>query len=226
MTTACNCLQKRPNCVASCPVSREAALTRRECETCGYNPKAKFRGGCGMVARNEKDFYITPKSVIEKLLQNYEIKPGMILEPCAGNGAICLELRNIYDGTIDSVEIRPEERDTLTQYCDDVYIMDFLDFTNKHPGHYQTIITNPPFSIAEEIIRHCFKIAGPETEVIILLRLAFLESKKRKPFWKEHPLSGLIALSDRPSYTGRGTDNSAYGWFIWNHELQQFIKVA
>jgi len=176
--------------------------------------------------RNDKDFYVTPKETIEKLIQNYEIKPGMILEPCAGNGAICKELREIYDGTIDAVEIRPGERETLTQYCDDVYIMDFLDFANSHPGHYQTIITNPPYSIAEEIIRHCFKIAGPETEIIMLLRLAFLESKKRKPFWREHPVTGLIPLSDRPSFTGKGTDRDAYGWFIWSRGAQQFVHVA
>lgn len=180
--------------------------------------------------RNDKDFYITPRSTINALFENYDIKSGWILEPCAGNGAICKALRECpkWDGSLYAMEIRSEEQEMLSNYCDDVLMLDFLqagldDFTHPMPVPPRTIITNPPFSIAEEVIEKCFQIAGEHTEIIMLLRLGFLEAVKRKPFWGKHPNVSLITLANRPSFTGNGTDDSAYGWYIWNNE-RQFIK--
>jgi len=90
---------------------------------------------------------------------------------------------------------------------------------------YKTIITNPPYSIAQEFIEKCFKIADQNTEIIMLLRLAFLESKKRYEFWQKHPVSELYVLSKRPSFTGGGTDATAYAWFVWKNTKEQKIKV-
>jgi hypothetical protein len=90
---------------------------------------------------------------------------------------------------------------------------------------YKTIITNPPYSIAQEFIEKCFEIANQETEIIMLLRLAFLESKKRYEFWQKHPVNELYILSERPSFTGKGTDATAYAWFVWNGSDKQKIKV-
>ena len=98
-----------------------------------------------------------------------------------------------------------------------------MNFTVK--GKYKTIISNPPYSVAQEIIERCFKIANEDTEIIMLLRLAFLESKKRYNFWQKHPVNGLYVLSQRPSFTGKGTDATAYAWFVWNNTGTQNIKV-
>ena len=48
-----------------------------------------------------------------------------------------------------------------------------------------------------------------------LLRLAFLESVKRRPFWEQHPPAAVYVFTRRPSFTGGRTDSAAYGWFIW-----------
>lgn len=90
---------------------------------------------------------------------------------------------------------------------------------------YKTIIGNPPYSLAMEFINKCFEIADQDTEIIMLLRTAFLESKKRYDFWQEHPLNGLYVLSQRPSFTGKGTDATSYSFFIWNNSGKQEIKV-
>lgn len=176
--------------------------------------------------RRERDFYPTPESAIKILLNNYELKPGWILEPCAGDGAICKALREYsgWDGSITSVEIRPEEQGKLEEYCDEIYIKDFLEFKRGDFGYPpRTIITNPPFFVAKEIIEKCFEIADENTEIIMFLKLAFMETKDRREFWKKHPNVSLISLMERPSFTGKGTDFAAYGWFIWNNE-SQFIK--
>ena len=182
-----------------------------------------------MADRREKDFYPTPRWVVDVLLDNYQLKPGWILEPCAGSGVICKALREHdgWDGSLYAVEIREEERETLREYCDDVLIGDFLhtginDFEYPMPCTPGTIITNPPFSIAQNIIEHCFELANERTEIIMLLRLGWLETQKRQNFWRKHPNISLITLMERPSFTGDGTDFAAYGWFIWSSR-KQFI---
>ncbi|TEB15152.1 hypothetical protein Psfp_02328 [Pelotomaculum sp. FP] len=185
--------------------------------------------------RHEKDFYITPDAAIDVLLNNYELKPGWILEPCAGNGAIvkAIHERSNWDGGIYAVEIRPEEYDNLVKVgCEEVLIKDFLEFKLSDlkyapPCPPRTIITNPPFSIAQKIIEKSFDISTyPDTDIIMFLRLGFLESKNRAEFWLSHKDVSLITLKKRPSFTGRGTDFAAYAWFIWNGEQQFVIPCA
>ena len=63
-------------------------------------------------------------------------------------------------------------------------------------------------------------------KLVFLLRTAFLESKKRYEFWQENPLSDLLVLSKRPSFTGKGTDATSYSWFVWDKsKKEQRIKV-
>ncbi len=175
--------------------------------------------------RVEADFYATPIHVVEKFLKNHQLnlhKP--LLECSAGNGNIIKTIdKQFYTTRIDSVEIRKEEETKLNEFCDNVYIQDFLSFVPD--CNYGTIISNPPFSIAQEIIEHCFDISSLNTEIIMLLRLAFLESKKRYDFWQKHPVSKLYILSERPSFTGKGTDATAYAWFVWDNDNSQSIKV-
>ena len=66
------------------------------------------------------------------------------------------------------------------------------------------------------------EIAGDRTEIIMLLRLGWLETQDRYPFWCAHPNVSLITLRDRPKFVGNGTDFAAYGWFIWSNR-QQFV---
>lgn len=177
--------------------------------------------------RIESDTYYTPIPVITNFLQyNYNLKSGTILEPTAGNGNIIKVIRDLYGHSnhISAVEIRKEEKNNLIlNGASKVYIEDFLNF--KPTIEYTTIISNPPYSLAQEIIEKCFEIATEKTEIIMLLRTAFLESKRRYNFWQKHPLNGLYVLSQRPSFTGKGTDATAYGWFIWDGSNKQEIKV-
>jgi len=124
---------------------------------------------------------------------------------------------------ISAVEIRSEEQNGLLQIADEVIIEDFLKW---YPDkEYKTIIGNPPYSVALEFLEHCFEISNRNVEIIMLLRTAFLESKKRYEFWQRHPLNGLYVLSKRPSFTGKGTDATSYSFFIWNGSDKQEIKV-
>ncbi|MEL6348943.1 MAG: hypothetical protein AAFV53_37915, partial [Myxococcota bacterium] len=46
----------------------------------------------------------------------------------------------------------------------------------------------------------------------------FVESKRRIPFWAEHPARHIWMLAERPSFTGGGTDSAAYAAIWWDRE--------
>lgn len=174
------------------------------------------------MARIERDFYKTPLIAINSLLNNFQLKGKTFLDPCAGDGRIGQVVKTMYPHMeIDQVEIRKEEKAGLKKYGN-VFIGDFLNFTTDKD--YNTIMTNPPFSLAVEIIEHCFEIATENTEIIMLLKLSFLESKDRFNFWQEYPVSKLFCLRDRPRFINNKTDFAAYAWFVWDNEVGN-IKV-
>ena len=178
--------------------------------------------------RVESDFYATPIPVVKNFLNHYKLQQGYVLEPSAGNGNIVMALReegcNNFN-PITALELREEERNNLyTSGADKVIITDFLSW--KPDREYTTIIGNPPYTYALEFMNKCFEFATKETEIIMLLRTAFLESQKRYDFWQKHELNGLYTLSKRPSFQGNGkTDATSYSWFVWNNSGIQVIKV-
>ena len=189
-----------------------------------FNISATNRGS----KRIESDTYCTPITVIKNFLKHYKLQHGNILEPSAGNGNFIIALREegyTNYNPITAIELREEERNNLIDSsADNVIITDFL--TWKADREYITIIGNPPYSLALEIIEKCFEIATDKTEIIMLLRTAFLESKKRYKFWQKHPLNGLYVLSQRPSFLGNGkSDATSYSFMVWNNSGKQEIKV-
>lgn len=176
--------------------------------------------------RRASDFYPTPETAIEALLDNFPLGGGIkVLEPGAGSGNIIRALRRYDNITIDAVEIREEERETLAEIADNVLIGDYM---SMELGKYDAIIGNPPFSNAMDFVTKSYQHLNPGGVIIFLLRTAFLESKERFQFWKEHAgeLAGLYTLHQRPSFTGKGTDATSYSWFIWKPgSNQNTIKI-
>jgi len=173
------------------------------------------------------DFYRTPSNTINIFLEHFKLLEGPVLEICAGDGAIVKELRKRTDWAIIANEIRTEENDNLRKSGAN-FVMNFdakkLRAKDLEPYEPTTIITNPPFSLAQEILENCFK-EFPHAEIIMLLRLNFLGSQKRKTFWEQHPVTQLYVLSQRPSFTGKGTDSIEYAWFVWSEYCHPAIKV-
>ncbi len=170
--------------------------------------------------------YQTPAWVVDLLLNENPLIGTEILEPCAGSGTIVEVIKQRRPrARVTAVEVRSEEENSLwLSGADEVHIADFLTW-KPAAVQYDTIITNPPYRNAQEIIERCFDIADSGTQIIMLLRLAFLESQKRFAFWQKYPVSRLYVLSERPSFTGRGTDATAYAWFVWGKSITQRVKV-
>ena len=152
--------------------------------------------------RQVNDHYDTPKYTIKSLLDVHNIQYP-VLEPCAGNLAISNMLKG---GLVTTNDINPESQSTFNY--------DYLDYSFKG-SNINTIITNPPFNIAQQIIERSLEDVVEGGEVIMLLRLNFLGAQKRRPFWKDAPLKHIYVLSKRPCFINNKSDSIEYAWFVF-----------
>jgi hypothetical protein len=87
-----------------------------------------------------------------------------------------------------------------------------MNFTEE----YDIVITNPPFNLAQEIIEKSLSVTQEGGYVIMLLRLNFLGSKARKPFWEKYPPKYIYVHHKRISFKeDGGTDSIEYAHFVW-----------
>ena len=100
-------------------------------------------------------------------------------------------------------------------------IQEGVDYLETDYPHVNCIVTNPPFSHAQQFIEKGLKDADV---VIMLLRLNFLESKKRYEWWQTHQPTTVITIALRPSFQENGrTDGQAYAFFVW--DKQDLLKL-
>ena len=143
--------------------------------------------------RRERDFYPTPWQTFKSIIPYLPFVP--IWEPCQGDSRLVRWMREAG---------HKADGDDLAQGYD------FL----KDIKRRACIVTNPPFSLAEEFAMNA-NLVSPL--VYMLLPLGFLASQKRREFWQRYPLSALFPLSQRPSFTDDGkTDACDYAWFFWD----------
>jgi hypothetical protein len=144
-------------------------------------------------------------------------KNGVWLEPCAGTGAII----RATEGKPELVKPDKWLAVDLSRSWDEVHFTeapgispiewrqgDFLEPWTG--GKVDVIVTNPPYSLAEDFITQALKIAP---NVVMLLRLNFLASEKRSRFMRAHT-PDVYVLPNRPGFTTDGhTDSIEYAWF-------------
>lgn len=159
------------------------------------------------------DYYPTPEWCTALLLHHYKPTHSFIVEPGAGDGAICRVIRQHNRcHHIKAIEIQPQFEEELRKVCDSVIISDLFDVAFD-PG--LSFVGNPPFCLALEFLEHIFQY--DPLYVAFLLRLDFLGSQTRASFHNTHPLTQLIVLGKRPGFTVDGkTDLYNYAWFVWH----------
>lgn len=155
--------------------------------------------------RADKDSYATPSWCTELIMDQLVIPEGSsVLEPCVGTDAIWDVLeRYFHAADMDWCEIQKG-----------------VDFLNGLHGNqrYDFLITNPPFSLAQEFIEKSLQIANC---VVMLLPLGFYGSESRHEWWSQHEPTAQFVLSKRPMFgknkDGRwGSDSETYAWLLWD----------
>lgn len=141
------------------------------------------------VDRSKTDFYPTPPDVTTALLDFLEhrwilLPEHKIWEPACGTGEMA-EVMKKRGYKVKCSDLYPSG-----------YTGDCVDFlTANEPCDW--IITNPPFSQAEEFIRHALEIGKP---CAFLVKSQFWHAKRRLQLYRDHPPTYILPLTWRPDF--------------------------
>jgi len=132
-----------------------------------------------------KNFYPTPKNIINKMCEGITQKGLYILEPSAGKGDILDYLKdgytNYHSNKLFCIEIEPELRMILKEKHYKIVGNDFLSYSPDYNFDY--IIMNPPFDVGATHLLHAFRISdGAE------IRCLLNEETIKNPYSKERQL--------------------------------------
>ena len=172
--------------------------------------------------RHKSDYYVTPLSSIHDFLNEFKQDEPLLfraedgvtfLDPSAGGDdendmsyPTALMEHGVKASDILTVDIR---EDSLAEIKSD-YLK--LELTNKP----DVIITNPPFNLAREIIEKALEDVADGGFVVMLLRLNFFGSKKRRDMWRNQMPKYAYVHSRRMSFTDdRKTDSIEYQHLVW-----------
>lgn len=174
--------------------------------------------------RKERDFYQTPLFMSEALFQELwqdGVEVRRLLDLGVGTGALAQGAGSKL--FVHGIDIHEPSEWTCKP---DIFTCSDLTKTVFSPNFgegYDLIISNPPYSLAQEFLTKALEIAG-KTPVAFLLRLNFLGGQKRAAFWREHEPDQIWISPRRPSFTGGGTDATEYAWMLWGHTKGRPIR--
>lgn len=171
------------------------------------------RSGEGRIAL---DAYYTPDALASACVSVLtDVAPEHVVEPSVGGGAFVRAVRARWPKAfVSGYDLDPEAKGAAL--CDDFYNTSWL--TIAPTSKPDLIVGNPPYADAEAHVRKALERVAQGGTVGMLLRLAFLETKKRRAFWSlwGSYLDTVYVLAERPSFMANGKhDSCAYGWFVW-----------
>lgn len=169
--------------------------------------------------RREHDAYATPEWVAQlvvPLVPELDDPDADVLDPAAGDGALLAGL-----GTVWAKRRGIELRDDAAEACRARgFRCDVGDATARSWASPDAVVMNPPYRDALEFVQLAYARTRPGRTVAVLLRLAFLEGQARGVWLRDHA-PDVYVLSRRPSFTGKGTDSTAYAWMVWRAGVER-----
>lgn len=198
--------------------------------------------------RQEFDYYATPPDEIRRFLTAWqEDEPGLqgvvknILDPCAGGNIAPVQWEYKPGKVLTAPPTAPAYPSVLPEYFPGA-LMRTMDIRGDAPVHFcadflsvegaaawrgkELVITNPPFLVALEFIQRALECVRFGGWVVMLLRLNFFGSAKRKPFFDQHMPERVYVHNKRMSFTPDGkTDSVEYMHAVWRkgHHPRGFI---
>ena len=173
--------------------------------------------------RHKSDYYVTPQKDIEDFMNHFQkvvlkkddsdMQKLDWLDPCCGgdseNGASYLDvIKRFYNPSkICGIDIRTDSKADV--------VMNYLDCEKENMSNHDIIISNPPFYLAEDFIKKSLQLVNEDGYVIMLLRLNFFGSKKRKEIFENNMPEYCFVHHKRISFMNGATDSIEYAHFIW-----------
>lgn len=193
-----------------------------------YTAKASTRAKLGK--RRAYDFYPTSDKDVHAsyryLFRFMDTTPKRVLDIGAGEGPWGRVLKSYYPAcSITGVEIRASEWMRPEGYDHwrhgDFLTMPFYD------EPYDCIIGNPPFNIAEELIRKAQPMLTAGGFMFLLLPLNFWATQSRaKGLFREIRPFHVAPYAKRLSFTGDGkTDAHEYALYGWRDTNQSITTT-
>lgn len=173
--------------------------------------------------RNENDFYETPRNCIIDILRREKIDDNSrILDPACGNcifGDVIKSMPMIKNPNILNVDIENSNADIVEDFLKPGFLED---------QKFDVIITNPPYSKAEEFLEKSWRLLSGNGKVIFLLRTLFLEGLHRYELFKNIHLTRLYVYSNRLDLRNDRSKIISFSWFVFQRNCQdqkiQFIN--
>lgn len=161
--------------------------------------------------REQNDYYATPPSAVEELLKRESFNK-YVLEPAVGGGSIAEVLKS-HGHIVQSMDI-------VDRGYEGTEVRDFLQTSKDDLICSPDIITNPPYSIATEFVEHALDISMDSVKVAMLLKIQFLETKKRLALFRKYPPKFIYVFTNRIACAKNGNFNGessavCYAWFVW-----------
>lgn len=159
------------------------------------------------------DLYETPDVAVHALMRAEQL-PKVIWEPACGPGRIVSVLRAAghFVYATDLVDYGCPESESR------------IDFLLERQGPsfcVDAIVTNPPFKLAGQFVENALRLGIPK--VVMLLRLAFMESDRRTPILdngllaRVHVFRKRLPMMHRAGWEGRKANSGmAFAWFVWD----------
>ena len=145
------------------------------------------------------DYYATDPKAAELLLKAESFSPT-IWEPACGEG----HLSKVFEQAGHTVI----STDLFLKYKGDPFDGD--------------IITNPPYSKGAEFVEKAIETIADGHKVAMFLKLTFLETEARRPFFDKYPPRTIYGFHHRMKCGKNGDFSSvrssaiAYAWFVWD----------
>ena len=194
---------------------------------------AKLAGGNPKNKRVENDFYATNPKAVEMLLEKYTFKGKRLLEPCVGEGHIIQGLDNYLHNNLNGISVNDILDITTLDICDrgcpNTIVTDFLTWDTN--DKYDIIISNPPFSLAEEFCRKGLSLLDINGQMAMFLKIQFLEGVKRKEFFEKYPPKYIYVFRNRMATWNNGqpldpngkrwATTMCHAWFVWEKDNKE-----
>lgn len=167
--------------------------------------------------RHTDDYYATDPIAAELLLEVETFSPN-IWECASGTDHLANVFRQ-HGYNVRTTDI-VKRLETTEQ----------LDFLNAPDTVWNgDIITNPPYSKAQEFVEKALSLVTDGHKVCMFLKTVFLEGKKRRELYEKYPPKTIYVSSSRimcakngefERMKAGGGSAVSYSWFVWEKGYQ------